>query len=257
MKLEKGVSAIVAGGASGMGEATVHALRRCGVAVAILDRNAELGAAVAQKTGALFFEVDVTNEESVVSGFGRARECQGQERIFVHTPGGGGLGFTAWRDQKIGEIRRHDFQRFSRIVTLNLNGTFLCASVAAAGMMTLAPEEDGERGVILMTSSTASQDAPAATAAYVAGKAGINGMTLSMARDLAPEGIRVNTILPGNFATPLVASVPEDYQENMRSWMVWPKRFGNADEYASLALELIRNRYFNAALVRLDAGARA
>ena len=256
MKLSGDISAVVCGGASGMGAATVRALRACGVKVTILDFNAELGGKLAQETGSGFFQVDVTDEASMVTGFARAREHQGQERILVHTPGGGGLGHTAWRDAKTGEIRRHDFQRFSRIIALNLNGTFLSASIAAAGMMSLPPGEEGERGVIVMTSSTASQDSPATTGAYVAAKAGINGMTLSMARDLAPEGIRVNTILPGNYATPLISNLPEDYMADMVSWNLFPKRFGKPEEYASLALELIRNTYFNAALVRIDGGAR-
>ncbi len=259
MKLDQNthVSAVVVGGASGMGEATVRALTARGVKVAILDLNEDKGCLVAQATGAAFFKTDITDEHSVVAAFEAARSTHGQERILVATPGGGGLGYTAWRDaEKHGEIRRHDFQRFRRIVDLNLNGMFLCASVAAAGMLTLAPDEDGERGAIVMTSSTASQDGPAATAAYVAAKAGINGMTLAMARDLAPEGIRVNTILPGNFETPLLDSVPEDYKAGMRSWNLHPKRFGKPAEYASLALQLIENSYFNAALLRLDGGAR-
>lgn len=256
MVLNHGVSAVVAGGASGMGEATVRALRACAVNVSILDQNVVRGNAVAAATGSLFVAVDVTDEASVLSGFQQVRAVNGQERIYIHTPGGGGLGHTAWRDPQSGVVRRHDFKRFSRIVELNLHGTFLCASVAAAGMMTLTPNEDGERGSIVMTSSTASQDAPAGTIAYVASKAAINGMTLAMARDLAPEGIRVNTILPGNFATSLLDGVPKDYKQQMISWQLHPKRFGDAAEYASFALELVRNGYFNAATARLDAGAR-
>jgi NAD(P)-dependent dehydrogenase (short-subunit alcohol dehydrogenase family) len=219
----------------GVGAATVRALRDCDVHVAILDLNAEKGEALAAETGAAFFPIDVTDETSVLQAFAGARAAQGQERILVHTPGGG-LGFTAWRDEKRGgHVSRHDFGRFSRIVTLNLNGTFLCASVAAQGMVGLPACEDGERGVIVMMSSVASIDAPAAIAAYVAAKAGINGTTLSMARDLAVEGIRVNTILPGNFETPLLSRVADDYKTNMRNWNLMPKRFGEPSEYASLA----------------------
>jgi NAD(P)-dependent dehydrogenase (short-subunit alcohol dehydrogenase family) len=256
MKLDNGLSAVVVGGASGMGAAVVRALRGRDVKVAVLDLSEEKGRAVAAETGASFFRADVMDEDSVIAAFDGARRVQGQERILVATPGGGGLGCTAWRDAATGAIRRHDFGRFSRIIALNLNGTFLCASVAAAGMLTLPPGEDGERGVIVLTSSTASQDGPAATGAYVAAKAGINGLTLSMARDLAPESIRVNTILPGNFDTPLLDSVAEDYKAGMRNWNLYPKRFGQPQEYASLALQLIENSYFNAAMVRLDGGAR-
>lgn len=256
MKIHPDICAIVVGGASGMGEATVRALRSRGARVAVLDLNAERGQAVAAQTGACFHPVDILDEDSVVAAFEAARRAQGQERILVCTPGGGGLGHTAWRDARTGAIRRHDFGRFSRIVALNLHGTFLCASVSAAGMLALPVGEDGDRGAIVMTSSTASQDGPAATGAYAAAKAGLNGLTLSMARDLAPEAIRVNTILPGNFETPLLDSVAEDYKAGMREWNLHPKRFGQPHEYASLALQLIENSYFNAALLRLDGGAR-
>lgn len=256
MKLNDNVSAVVVGGASGMGEATVHALRARGVKVAILDLNEERGASVAAETGASYFRADITNEESVLGAFEQARARNGQERILVATPGGGGLSHTAWRDAESGAIRRHDFPRFGRIVALNLNGTFLCASIAAQGMMTLPVGPDGDKGVIVMTSSVASQDGPAGTIAYVAAKAGINGMTLAMARDLAPEAIRVNTLLPGNFETPLLSSVPADYKAGMRDWNLHPKRFGHPDEYATLTMQVIENGYLNAALLRLDGGAR-
>lgn len=254
MKIDSNLTVVVVGGASGMGAGTVEALRAQGANVAILDQNTEGGAAVAARTGAAFFPVDVMEEASVVEAFASARQHQGQERVLVHTPGGGGLGRIAWREN--GKVRRHDFARFERIVKLNLNGTFLCASVAAEGMLGLAPDENGERGVIIMTSSVASTDAPGSTGAYVAAKAGINGLTLSIARDLAPEGIRVNTILPGNFETPLLGNVPDDYKADMRSWNLFPKRFGAPGEYASMALELVRNGYMNGAQVRLDAGSR-
>jgi len=257
MKLDKDTSAVVCGGASGMGAATVRALRDSRVKVAILDLNEELGRKVAAETGATFFKIDVLDEDSVVRGFAAARAQQGQERILVCTPGGGGMGYTAWRDAKTGEIRRHDFARFSRIVALNLNGTFLCASVASAGMMSLPVVAEEERGIIILTSSTTSEDAPARICAYAAAKAGINAMMLSMARDLAPEGIRVNAILPGSFDTPLIADLPEDFKTHMRNWNLLPKRFGKAEEYASLALELVRNAYINASIIRIDGGARA
>jgi NAD(P)-dependent dehydrogenase (short-subunit alcohol dehydrogenase family) len=256
MKLDSSLVAVVVGGASGMGAGTVEALRAQGARVAILDRNVEAGSVLATRTGAAFFAVDVTDEASVVQAFEAARRHQGQERVLVHTPGGGGLGRIAWRDEQTGQARRHDFSRFERILRLNLSGSFLCVSVSAQGMLSLPVDEQGERGVILMTSSVASIDAPAGTAAYVAAKAGINGLTLSLARDLAAENIRVNTILPGNFETPLLQGVPEDYKQEMQRWNLHPKRFGTPGEYASMALELIRNQYMNAALIRIDAGAR-
>jgi NAD(P)-dependent dehydrogenase (short-subunit alcohol dehydrogenase family) len=254
--LDSSVSAVVVGGASGMGGATVRALRAKGVRVAILDKDREKGAQLAADTGALFVPADVTHEDSIVDAFASARAANGQERVLVATPGGGRLGYTAWRDAVTGSVRRHDFDRFRRIIELNLEGTFLCASIAAAGMMSLPPLEAGDRGVIIMTSSVASQDAPAATVAYVAAKAAINGMTLAMARDLASEAIRVNTVLPGTFETPLIADVPENYKADMRNWNLHPKRFGLPEEYASLVLQAIENAYMNAALLRLDGGAR-
>lgn len=256
MELRQQVTAIVTGGDSGLGEATVRLLRANDVRVAILDRDTERGKAVANETGAIFVEVDVTDENSVVRAFEQARRQIGQERILVHTPGGGGMGHTAWRDPETGGIMRHSFKRFEQIVRLNLSGTFLCASVSAADMMTLPAAQGSNRGVIILTSSTASQDAPAGITAYVASKAGINNMTLAMARDLGPEGIRVNTILPGSFDTPLNAQVPQAFKDDMLNWILFPKRFGEASEYASLALELIGNQYFNAATVRIDGGAR-
>lgn len=254
MKLDSTISTIVVGGASGMGRASVEALTQLGVKVSILDLNADKGAAVAKATGANFYQIDITNEESVLQGFAAARQAAGQERILICTPGGGGISATAWREGE--QTKRHSYSKFKRIVDLNLNGTFLCASISAQGMLDLPVAECGDRGVILMTSSTASQDGQAATGAYAAAKAGINGLTLSMARDLACEAIRVNTILPGNFETPLLDTVPEDYKDNMRNWNLHPKRFGQAHEYASLALQIIQNSYFNATCIRLDGGAR-
>jgi NAD(P)-dependent dehydrogenase (short-subunit alcohol dehydrogenase family) len=254
MKIDSNLVAVVVGGASGMGAGTVEALRAQGAKVAILDLNAEAGAAVAARTGATFFPINVLEEASVVEAFAAARKHQGQERAMVFTPGGGGVQRTVWRED--GVIKRHDFARFEYIIKLNLNSTFLCASVAAEGMLGLEPDENGERGVIVMTSSVASLDAPGAVPAYVAAKSGINGLTLSIARDLGPEGIRVNTIQPGNFETPLIRSTPEDFKANMRSWNLFPKRFGVPEEYASMALELIRNGYMNGAQIRVDGGAR-
>ena len=255
MKLGSDLSAVVVGGASGLGEAVVRALRAYEVRVAILDLDEDKGRALAKETGALFFQADATDEQSLVHAFDAARQVQGQERALVATTGGGTPSATVWRDAQTGEIRRLSHVQFSRSVVLNLHSAFLSASVAAAGMMSLPLSAEGDRGAIIMTSSTTSQDGPSGAAAYVAGKAGINGLTLSMARDLGGEAIRVNAILPGIFDTPLLASVPEDYKAGMRDWNVHPKRFGRPAEYASLALQLIENGYFNGALLRLDGGA--
>ena len=256
MELDGKVTAVVCGGASGMGAATVRALRALGVAVGIIDRDRAQGEAVARETGAIFAEVDVSNEVSVLRAFDQVRQKLGQERILVHTPARGTMSPIAWRDQASGQIKRHPIETFEQVLAVNLTGTFLCASVSAAGMMTLPAGEDGERGVIVMTSSIASEDASGGIAAYVASKAGISGMTLTLARDLGPEGIRVNTILPGSFDTPMIAPLPQSYKDQMIDQTVHPRRFGHVSEYASLALEVIRNRYLNASLFRLDGGAR-
>lgn len=257
MQLDGKVTAVVCGGASGMGAATVRALRALNVAVGIIDRDAAQGEIVASETGATFAEVDVVNEASVLRAFDQIRQKLGQERILVHTPAAGTMNPIAWRDPASGQIMRHSIKAFEHVLAVNLTGTFLCASVSAAGMMTLPAGEDGERGAIVMTSSIVSEDASAGISAYVASKAGINGMTLTLARDLGPEGIRVNTILPGSFDTPMNAPLPQSYKDQMIGWTVHPKRFGQAEEYASLALELMRNRYLNASLFRIDGGARA
>jgi NAD(P)-dependent dehydrogenase (short-subunit alcohol dehydrogenase family) len=255
MKLDEQLVAVVAGGASGLGEATVRALREAGAAVALLDRDVARGEQLAAETGAAFVELDVGNEASVLRAFAAARALQGQERVLIHTPAIGGGGFTARRNARTGEIERHDFGLFERIVNINLNGSFLCASIAAAGMMALEPLADGERGVIVLTSSIVAEDPRPGMPAYVASKAAVNGLAKAMTRDLGGEGIRVNSILPGSFDTPMVASTPDAFKAEMVSWVSHPKRFGEPREYASLVMELIRNNYLNGAALRLDGGA--
>lgn len=257
MNIDSALVAVVVGGASGLGEATVRALRAVDVSVTILDSDTIRGPQIATQTGAAFFHLDVTDEESVIRAFDQARQKFGQERALVHTPAIGGGVATVLRDPQTGAINRHNFALFEKVVRVNLSGTFLCASVSAAGMMTLPTLASGGRGAIVLTSSIASEDAPAGLPAYVASKAGVNGLTLAMAHDLGPEGIRVNTILPGSFETPMIVPVPDAFKAKMLSWITHPKRFGYPDEYASMALELLRNGYMNGAMLRLDGAARA
>ena len=254
MNIDESCTAIVVGGASGMGEASARMMRERRASVAILDRDVVRGQAIAREIGAVFVAADVTEEKSVVRAFGQAREQIGQERILIHTAGGGELCQTAWRSAA--GVNRHSFELFEKIVRINLSGTFLSASLSAAGMMTLPSEPGGERGVIVLTSSTTSLDSPSGSVAYGAAKAGINSMALTMARDLAPEGIRVNTIVPGSFDTPILAPVPTEFRKKMLEWALHPKRFGDASEFASLAFELIQNKFLNAVTVRIDGGAR-
>jgi NAD(P)-dependent dehydrogenase (short-subunit alcohol dehydrogenase family) len=249
-------SAIVTGGASGLGEATARLLAVNDVRVAIFDVNDQKGMALAQEIGGLFCHVDVTSDESVEGGFAQARAGQGQERILINCAGIGATFRTAWRDRETGAIHRFPMEQFDRIVQINLLGTFRCSSQSAAGMLTLGTLEDGERGVIINTASVAAQDGQMGQAAYSASKAGIVGMTLPIARDLMSAGIRVNAILPGIFDTPLMAAAPEKVRMALAESVPFPKRFGRPTEFASMALELCRNSYMNGESVRLDGAIR-
>jgi len=256
MKLDASVSAIVTGGASGLGEATVRALRAAGVKVAIFDLNEKVGPATAEKTGSLYCAVNVTDEASVDAGFVKARAANGQERILVNCAGTGVAFKTASRSKETGEIKAHPLDQFNKIIQINLVGTFRCIAKSAAGMLTLDPTSDGDRGAIVSTASIAAEDGQIGQAAYSASKGGIVGMTLPIARDLSNEGIRVNTILPGLFNTPLLAGLPPHIQEALSAGIPFPKRLGNPNEYAALALEMIRNTYLNGECIRLDGSLR-
>jgi len=248
--------AVITGGASGLGEATARALAAGGAKVVIFDLNAERGEALAAELGGLFAKVNVTSDNDVRAGFAKARAAVGQERILVNCAGTGNAIKTASRDRTTGEIKHSPIGSFEQIIQINLIGTFRCIAMSAAGMLTLPPSADGERGVIINTSSVAAQDGQIGQASYAASKAGIVGMTLPIARDLSGEGIRVNTIMPGIFNTPLLQAAPENVKAALGASVPFPKRLGLPEEYASLALEMIRNGYFNGASVRLDGAIR-
>lgn len=252
----KGCAAVVTGGASGLGEATARALAAEGVKVAIFDLNRERGEKVAAEIGGSFLEVDVTSDESVDAGFSGARAAHGQERILICCAGRGNSFKTATRSRETGEISHFPIAEFNRIVQINLVGTFRCIAKAAAGMLTLEPMEDGERGVIVTTASVAAEDGQMGQAAYAASKAGIVGLTLPVARDLARDGIRINSILPGIFDTPLFATAKPELRESLSASVPFPKRMGKPAEFASVALEMCRNTYFNGEDVRLDGAIR-
>jgi len=256
MELNSSVSAVITGGASGLGEATARALTKHGVKVALFDLQKDKGETLAAEIGAVFCEVNVTNDESVAAGFVKARAANGQERILVNCAGTGNAAKTASRDKKTGEIRFFQAKDFDRIIQINLVGTFRCIAQSAAGMLTLEPLPGGERGAIVNTASVAAQDGQIGQAAYTASKAGINGVTLVVARDLAQEGIRCNTIMPGLFNTPLLAAAPEQVKQALGAQVPFPPRLGNPPEYASLALQMITNGYFNGECVRLDGAIR-
>jgi NAD(P)-dependent dehydrogenase (short-subunit alcohol dehydrogenase family) len=256
MQLNDTIAAVVTGGASGLGLATVKALRAHGVKVAIFDMNETTGAAAAAETGAVFCKVNVTDDASVDEGFAKARAANGQERVLVNCAGTGNAVKTASRDKNTGEVKHFPLDAFNMIIQINLVGTFRCIAKSAAGMLTLDPLDDGFRGAIVNTASVAAEDGQMGQAAYSASKGGVVGMTLPIARDLSGEGIRVNTILPGIFSTPLMNAAPDNVKAALAASVPFPKRLGAPEEYASLALEMIRNPYFNGEDVRLDGAIR-
>ena len=250
MELNSNISAVITGGASGLGAATARKLASQGVKVALFDLNEEKGEALAKELGGVFCKVNVTDEESVDAGFAKSRAAIGQERILVNCAGTGNAIKTASR-----EITHFPLDKFNMIIQINLVGTFRCIAKSAAGMMTLDPI-DGERGAIVNTASVAAEDGQMGQASYSASKGGVVGMTLPIARDLARELIRVNTILPGIFNTPLMQGAPDNVKQALAASVPNPARLGNPDEYASLACEMLSNGYFNGEDVRLDGAIR-
>jgi len=255
MQLDSSIAAVVTGGASGLGAATARRLASHGVKVALFDLNEAQGDAVAAEIGGVFCKVDVTSEEQVDAAFAKARAAHGQERVLVNCAGTGNAVKTASRDKTTGEIKHFPLANFDRIIQINLVGTFRCIAKSAAGMLSLDPI-DGERGAIVNTASVAAEDGQIGQAAYSASKGGVVGMTLPIARDLAGDGIRVNTILPGIFDTPLLQGAPPNVKDALSASVPFPKRLGQADEYAQLALTMITNGYFNGEDVRLDGAIR-
>ncbi|MBW8813756.1 MAG: SDR family NAD(P)-dependent oxidoreductase [Caulobacterales bacterium] len=256
MELNSNVAAVVTGGASGLGEATVRALAAKGVKVAIFDMNDAKGEAVAKDVGGIFCKCNVTSDEEVDAAFAKARAAHGQERILVNCAGTGNAFKTASRDKQTGETKHFPLDAFNWLIQINLVGTFRCIAKAAKGMLDLEPLADGERAVIINTASVAAEDGQMGQAAYSASKGGIVGMTLPIARDLAGDGIRVNTILPGIFNTPLMQGAPPQVKEALAASVPFPKRLGNAEEYAKLALCMVETTYFNGEDVRLDGAIR-
>ncbi len=256
MKIESGTAAVVTGGASGLGAATARALAAKGAKVAIFDLQREKGEALAAEIGGVFCEVNVTQDDSVDAGFASARAAHGQESMLVCCAGTGNAVKTASRSKEDGSIKHFPLEAFNWLIQINLVGTFRCVAKSAAGMLTLEPQADGERGAIVMTASVAAEDGQIGQAAYSASKGGVVGMTLPIARDLMGEGIRVNTILPGIFNTPLLQGAPQPVKDALAASVPFPKRLGDPAEYAQLACTLIENGYFNGEDIRLDGGIR-
>ena len=256
MKLDSSISAVITGGASGLGAATARRLVAQGVKVALFDLNIELGEALARELNGVFCKVDISLEEQVDAAFASARTANGQERVLINCAGTGSSVKTASRDKTTQQIRHFPLHDFDRMIQINLVGTFRCIAKSAAGMMTLSPLVNGERGAIVNTASVAAQDGQIGQAAYSASKAGIVGMTLPIARDLMNEGIRINTILPGIFDTPLLRSLPDTVNAALAASVPFPKRLGDPDEFAALAELMVTNGYFNGESVRLDGAIR-
>jgi len=257
MKLDSPFAAVVTGGASGLGAATARALAGKGVRVALFDLNAELGERVAAEIGGIFCAVDVTDDASVDAGFAQARAAHGQERVLVNCAGTGNAFKTVSRDRATGELRHFPLAEFEKIIQINLIGTFRCVAKSALGMAALDPVDgSGERGAIVNTASVAAEDGQMGQAAYAASKGGVVSLTLPLARDLMAEGIRVNTILPGIFSTPLLLAAPDHVKTALAASVPFPKRLGDPAEFAALALLMIENGYFNGEDVRLDGAIR-
>ena len=256
MKIDSSISAVATGGASGLGRATAEALAASGVKVAIFDINDALGEEVAASIGGLFVHVDITDEQSVLDGYARARAAHGQERVCVHCAMTSRRGKTLAYDKESGGYRRTPTADYAFGVEGILTASYRVASISAEGMATLPEMEDGERGAIVLTASVAAQDGQIGQVIYGSAKAGVNGLVLPMARDLMDLGIRVNSIMPGVFGTPLLNNMNPKVKESLEASVPFPKRLGKAEEYASLAMEMVRNTYFNGQAVRLDGAIR-
>jgi NAD(P)-dependent dehydrogenase (short-subunit alcohol dehydrogenase family) len=259
MKLDNTLSAVVTGGASGLGRASAYALASQGIKVAIFDLNEEGGNAVAEEIGGTFHKVNVTDETSAEAGFAAARAANGQERILVHCAQISKGGKTVTKDRENGGFKRLSTEDYEFSALGILVASYRMASMSALGMASLDPLEDNERGCITLTASAAAQDAQIGQVAYGSCKAGVNGLALPIARDLMDLGIRCNVIMPGIFATPPMLSFKDRNPamwEGLNNSVPFPRRLGKPEEFGSFVLELNRNIYFNGQAIRLDGAIR-
>ncbi|HQS16052.1 SDR family NAD(P)-dependent oxidoreductase [Reyranella sp.] len=246
----KGQAAIVTGGASGLGGATASALAAAGAKVAIFDLQDELGEQKAREIGGLFVKTNVADAASVEASVKTVVEKLGAPRVVVNCAGIGRSGRT------ISKSGPHDLAMFSQVIQVNLIGTFNVIRIAAYAMSQAEPLDGGERGVIVNTASVAAFDGQIGQAAYSASKGGVVGMTLPIARDLASLGVRVCTIAPGLFLTPMMMSLPAEAQKSLGAQVPFPSRLGDPKEYAQLAMSIVENPMLNGETIRLDGAIR-
>jgi NAD(P)-dependent dehydrogenase (short-subunit alcohol dehydrogenase family) len=247
----QGHAALVTGGGSGLGEATARELARLGARVAVLDVNLEAAQKVAADIGGVACRCDITDTASLQAALDQAVAAHGPARILMNIAGIGTAKRVVQKDGSAAPL-----EDFARVINVNLIGTYNAARLFAAACARLEPLEDGERGVMLFTASVAAFDGQVGQQAYSASKGGLVGMTLPMARDLAQHGIRVNTIAPGLFSTPLMKQLPEPVQQSLAASIPFPSRLGKPEEFAALAAHTVTNTHLNGEVIRLDGALR-
>ncbi len=246
----KGCVAAITGGASGLGEATARALAASGAVIAIIDRDETRGKMVAAETGGRFFACDVSDAASGEAVFAAIESALGAPRVLVNCAG------VATARRMVGRDGAHSLAEFSRIISINLIGTFNMMRIAGTIMSKLAPLEGGERGVIVSTASVAAFDGQIGQAAYAASKGGVAAMTLPVARELAQFGVRVMALAPGLFKTPLLAQLPQEAQDSLAVAIPFPHRLGEPTEFAALVRHIVENPYLNGETIRIDGSLR-
>ena len=243
-------AAIVTGGASGLGAATARELAKHGAAVMLFDRDADAGKALADEIGGHFAQVDVSDEASVRAGVEAALAAMGRVNVLVNCAG------IAVAQKTVGRDGAHPLDAYKRVIDVNLAGSFNCIRLVSEAMARNEPNTEGERGAIVNTASIAAFDGQKGQAAYTSSKAGVVGMALPIARDLASLGIRINTIAPGLFLTPMLMGLPEEARDALAADVTFPRRLGRPEEYARLARFMIEMAYMNAECIRLDGALR-
>jgi NAD(P)-dependent dehydrogenase (short-subunit alcohol dehydrogenase family) len=246
----KGQVAVITGGASGLGAASAEALAAAGAKVALLDLNEKAAGEIAKKLGGIAVACDVTDETSAVNALAKVKEIYGAGRILVNCAGVGPPKRILGRDGPM------PLAEYKKVIEINLIGTFNMMRLAAADMSKLEPMTDGERGLVVMTASVAAFDGQIGQAAYSSSKGGVVGLTLPAAREFSQFGIRVMTIAPGIFATPMLMALPQDAQDSLGASVPFPKRLGQPREYADLVMTCVRNSYLNGETIRIDGSLR-